>query len=134
MLTVDLKKFREVGSCRYAHVILPGRSYRSGCTGEIINNNTSYPVFCAIGKLAYACGAVTGNENNPHQLVHDWRRQNSLDPKALNRIGNINNQGQFERADAMILQWAAESGKFRFVNGLPEQSHEFKKEEAALWN
>lgn len=114
----DLKVFRETRSCRGVLTIPPYEEIDDSWGDQGV---CDYQRGCAQGKFGMAVG-VLGASGWPHnaQSWWDFVGRIVMPMVLIFEVADINNSGHFAEADAMILKWAVESGKFEFINGLPD--------------
>ena len=106
MYTCDLNKFRSYISCK---------GYGSG------NNKCSVSKLLASVGCHEACMSPSTDPKNFHSVMLDIFGTRTSLAEPLFPVVELNDKGDFEKSDSLILQLAMESGKVVFINGLPDE-------------
>jgi hypothetical protein len=115
-IIVDLSKFRNLKSCISAFKL-----------------DNSY---CSQGKFCLATGAINSCDSDDLAASKCkkvlWQALSGFSMDSLNTVAWTNNSGEFEEADNLMLRLAIESGKYEFINALPEDEVKIRELENAM--
>lgn len=94
----------------------------SSCRDDFSDGRGNY---CAQGKLGKACGIDPHTDRDYFLSFLEFLGRKPVSDGGIgfkfNQVAQLNNDGEFEKADALMLQIAMQSGKLNFKGGIQEK-------------